>query len=129
AVRDRARERALDVPEHLALDQLAGDGRAVELDEGPVPAGRERVNRSRDELFARPALPRDEDAAFRGGGHLDELVDAPHGLGAADHAVTRSVRDLLEVRLAAGQGRMEDAVEDLEEAIARDRLLEEVGRP
>src|SRR4029077_11743949 len=64
AVRHRSRERALDVPEHLALDQLAGDGRAVELDERAIPAGREGVDRARDQLLARPALARDEDAAL-----------------------------------------------------------------
>src|SRR5205823_2881598 len=86
------------------------------------------VDGARDELLAGAALARNEHAAFRGGGHLDELVDAPHGLGPADHAVPRSVGDLLEVRLPPGQRGMEYTVEDLEEAVPRDRLLEEIGR-
>src|SRR5207247_9087940 len=72
AVGHRAREGALDVAEHLALDQLSGNRRAVELDERAVAAGGEGVDRVRGGLLVGPTLPRDEDTAIGGGGQLYE---------------------------------------------------------
>jgi hypothetical protein len=127
AVADRAREGPFHVPEHLAFDELRRYGRAVELDERLVPPRRERVHRAGDELLAGPALAGDEHPGLGRRRHLDELVDAPHDRRAADHAEPRSLGRLLRVGLSPGQARMEDAVHHLEQALARDRLLEEVG--
>ena len=54
----RSRERAGLVSEKLALDEALGHGRAVELLERPLGAGRAGMNRRRDQLLARPALSR-----------------------------------------------------------------------
>ena len=84
--------------------------------------------RLRDQLLAGAALARDEHPALGGRGHLDELVDAPHGLRAADHAVAgarpQAVSRSVSPRAAAG---CSDPVEDLEEAVLRDRLLDELA--
>ena len=43
-----------------------------------------RVDRARDELLARPALPLDEDRRPRGTRQADEVEDLPHRLGLSD---------------------------------------------
>src|SRR5690606_1951225 len=57
---DRAGERALLVPEQLALDQLAGNCRGVDGNEGPVLARAELVDRFRDELLAGARFTEDQ---------------------------------------------------------------------
>ena len=52
ALHDGPGEGALLVPEELALDERGGQRRAVELDEGPGPAGAQAVERVGDELLA-----------------------------------------------------------------------------
>src|SRR5436853_7346076 len=49
-------EGAALVAEHLALEELARHRGAVDLDEGPGPAGGELVDRAGDELLARDGL-------------------------------------------------------------------------
>src|SRR5690606_14608997 len=56
----RVGERAAPVPEELALEQVLGDGAAVDRDEGPRPARRPGVERAGDELLADAALAGDE---------------------------------------------------------------------
>ena len=51
-------ERALEVPEELRLDEPGRDGAAVDGHERRPGARRERVQRPRDELLARPRLAR-----------------------------------------------------------------------
>ena len=57
-LRDGAGEGAFLVAEQLALDQPCGDGRAVELDEGPVAAGAQLVEGAGDEFLAGAGLAR-----------------------------------------------------------------------
>ena len=71
----RAGEGTPLVPEELALQQLGGDGGAVDLDERPVPARRQMVDRARNQLLAGACLPSDEDRDVDAGGLLD---DGPH---------------------------------------------------
>src|SRR5262249_46182466 len=52
--RRRAGERALLVAEELALEQVVREGRAMHLHEGPARTRAALVQRSRDELLARP---------------------------------------------------------------------------
>src|SRR5690606_29100975 len=61
----RAGERALHVPEELALEQLVGDRRAVDLHEGPVAARAARMDHVRDELLADARLTLDQHACAR----------------------------------------------------------------
>ena len=60
-----AGEGAAAVAEQLAFEHLARHGRAVERDEGAVRAIGMRVDRAREDLLARAALARDEDADAR----------------------------------------------------------------
>src|SRR6478752_1570415 len=50
----RTGERALLVAEHLALDEIARDRRAVDPHERPVAPRAPEMDRRRDELLARP---------------------------------------------------------------------------
>jgi hypothetical protein len=54
------------VAEELALDQLLGNGRAVDLDEAAVLAERLRVDRTGYRNLPRPVLSEDEDASVGG---------------------------------------------------------------
>ncbi len=90
---DGAGEGALLVAEQLALQQPGGDGGAVDLDEGPLAADAEVVQRTGDELLARAGLASDEDGGVGGGDNLDLLEGAAQGGALAD--------DLAEVVLGA----------------------------
>src|SRR5262245_34323763 len=63
AIGDGAGERAAHVTEQLALDQLLGNRRAVDLDEGSHAAAALRVNRSSDQFLSGPVLAVDQNAA------------------------------------------------------------------
>ena len=73
-VDDGARERAAHVTEQLALDEVLGDGAAVDRHERPVLALAPAVELLRDELLAGARLARDEDADV-GAGDLLELAE------------------------------------------------------
>src|SRR5690606_15057746 len=61
ALAGRARERALVVPEELALEQPLGDRGAVDDDEGLLAARAPAVDGVGEALFARAGLAEDED--------------------------------------------------------------------
>ena len=61
----RARERAFDVAEELALEQLVRNRRAVDLDERTLRSRAARVNHVRDELLADAGLAVDQHAGRR----------------------------------------------------------------
>ena len=85
----RPRERAHLVTEELALDQLARQGRAVELLERTLRAWRHLVNGLRDELLARPLL-------FAGRGRrraLRRAVRSAHRAGSSGRAGADEVPD------------------------------------
>src|SRR5690606_36691236 len=107
--RVRARERALLVAEELALDQLARNGGAVDLDEGGVLARAQPVDGAADELLAGAALPGDEHARL-GGRHLvDVLKQLLHRRAGADHLVA-SLELALHLFDGAAEPRRSDAV-------------------
>ena len=68
------RERALHVPEELALEQRLGERAAVDGDERPCRRGPCVVERARDELLAGAALAGDQHGRIR----LRELVHLLH---------------------------------------------------
>ena len=79
----RSGERALLVPEELALDQRLGDRAAVQRDErlvGPVAL---LVQGPGGDLLARPAVARDQDRDLRPGSTAQEVRDPCHGGGGA----------------------------------------------
>src|SRR5690606_4004312 len=81
---DRAGERALLVPEQLALDQLAGNCRGVDGNEGPVLARAELVDRFRDELLAGARFTEDQYREVVTQDPGDHPVDVLHRLAAPD---------------------------------------------
>ena len=81
---DGAGEGASLEPEQLRLEQLGREGRAVDLDEGAVPAGRRGVDGARDELLAGSALAADEHRHVGVGDASDEVVHFPHLLARAE---------------------------------------------
>ncbi len=76
---DGAGKSALLMAEQLALQEPGGDGRAVELDKGPLPAGAEVVQGPRDEFLARARLAKNEDGGVGGSDGLDLLQDVAEG--------------------------------------------------
>ncbi|EDM79044.1 hypothetical protein PPSIR1_10590 [Plesiocystis pacifica SIR-1] len=92
-----ARERALDVAEELGLDQVLGDGPAVDRHEGALGPGRAVVDLVGDELLAGARLAGDQHGDVGAGDLVDPLVDLDH-LGA--RADDRAELDVLE---AVGQ--------------------------
>src|SRR5204863_282959 len=83
-----ARERAPLVAEQLRLDERLDDRRRVDGDEGLVAARPLPVDRARDELLARPALPRDEHRRRRArdlGDHPERFPDTRIVVNDQDH--------------------------------------------
>ena len=135
AVLEGAGERALHVAEELALDELLGDRGAVDLDERARRARRGAVESPRDELLARPALSRDEDARVRGARARDLGLQARHRgafaeedllLGGARVAARELASQV--VALAREAAAFERLLERQEDALEGERLLEEVVR-
>jgi hypothetical protein len=80
-----AGECALLVAEELGLEQRLGQRAAVDLDPRAAGALRERVQRAREQVLARPALAAEQHGAV-GGGHLaHQLQRRPRRRGVADH--------------------------------------------
>src|SRR5262249_8993759 len=65
AVLRRSREGALDVAEELALEQLAGDGRAIDLDQASAAAATSVVDGLGHRLLSGAALAHDQDRRVR----------------------------------------------------------------
>ena len=80
---------AVAVAEELGLDEVFGDGGAVELDEDAVAAEGFGVDGAGDELFAGAGFAEDEDAAVGGGHELDLLAQGLDGDGFAGDGVAR----------------------------------------
>src|SRR2546422_829787 len=80
----RAGEGALFVAEQLRLDELLGDGGAVDLDERPVAPRRERVDGPRPQLLAAAVLAVDQHAPVRRRRRGDLLAELPDGRAVAD---------------------------------------------
>ena len=94
----RAGERSLLVAEQLGLDQLLGNGRAVDLDEALAAAQAVAVDGARDELLADAALALDQHrrvgrrgAADRGHHLLQRGAVADHLVADFDRLLERSV--------------------------------------
>ena len=125
------REAALLMPEQLALNQIGGDGTAVDGDERPIAAPAEVMHGARNELLAGPALSGDEHAECRAGHPRDLLVHRFHRRRAAPQ-----VAELPAVLPARAQSRdfrsqsrrPHHAREDAVQLLRIDRLDQIVGR-
>src|SRR5262245_7085977 len=126
APRQSARERTLLVTEQLGLDQLLGDGGAVDLDEGALAARGLHVDRPRYQLLAAAVLAVDQHAAGGGRGGRDLLAQRPDRRALAD-----DLGALLEARaergvLALEPGVLEGAADRDQDLLERQGLLDEV---
>ena len=76
-----AGERARLMPEEFAFKQFLIHGRAVDLDERPLPARRQEVNAAGEQLLARPALANDQQRPVELGGRrrVGERVEEKGG--------------------------------------------------
>ena len=116
--------------EDLALEQLLGERRAVDRHEGPARARAEGVQRARDELLARAALPRDQQRAVVRRDALDALEHVPHRVRAAQDpevlhlASDRRRRPGDHAALPRAHDR---TVQDPRQVLELERLGEEVG--
>ena len=72
------------MPEQLALQEPRGDGRAVELDEGPLAARAQVVKGAGDELLARSRFAANEHRRACGSDGLDLLEDLAQGVASPD---------------------------------------------
>src|SRR5215217_2477325 len=90
----RAREGALHVAEQLALQQVLGDGAAVDGDEGALHPGRAAVELPGDELLAGARLARNQHGDVRGSDLVDALVHVAHALTGADDVAVALVLQL-----------------------------------
>ena len=93
AIAHRPGERAADVAEELALEHLARDGAAVDLDERAPRAPAPFVDLPREELLPGPRLAQDQHRRVGRGDELDLGEDVPQRLALPDDA-TEGERDL-----------------------------------
>ncbi len=84
----RAGERSFVVAEEFALDEVFGDGGAVDLDESFILAQALAVDGVGDQFFAGAGLAVNENAAVGGRHEADLLAQGLHGNAVADdHAL------------------------------------------
>lgn len=89
--------------EEFGLDEVLGEGGAVEADVGFVGARAEGDEGSGDELFAGAAFSADEDVDVAAGDLLDCVVDGAHGVADTDEVLEAAVLEgLLAHDLASG---------------------------
>jgi len=128
----RPRERPLDMAEQLALQELRGDGRAVDGDEHPVRARGKVMDGPGHELLPRAAFPGDQHRGVCVGHLLDQGEDLLDRVADAD--------DVLQPALAADQGakvrvlladarEFEHPVDELDDLVDAERLRDVVERP
>jgi hypothetical protein len=125
----RPGEGPLLVAEQLGLDELLGDRGAVDLDEGLRGPGAVLVDRTRDELLARPRLARDEDGRLRRRSERDRVLHATDRGRAPDHREPLLERELEVAVLADETPLLERIADDDQDPVAAQRLLDEVERP
>ena len=95
--RDGPGEGAALVPEERRLQQVRGDGRAVEDDERSGRARPRLVQRLGEDLLAGPGLALDDDGDVGRGDAIDERIEAPD-LVARSHERRRSASDRTRAR-------------------------------
>ena len=79
-----AGKRALAVAKQLALNQVLGDGRAVDGHKVGAGAVRQIVQGTRHNFLARAALARDQHGRTRRRHHGQQIADRPDGIAFAD---------------------------------------------
>src|SRR5688572_1876439 len=126
-----ARERAFAVPEQLALDELGGNGRAVDLDERPAHTVGVVVDGVGNQLFAGTVLALNQDVRVARRHTLDELEEVLHLLALPHHVpeAVPSANLFLESQvLGPLAGELHGLVEDVDESGLVHGLFEKIER-
>ncbi len=127
---DRAGERALLVPEQFGFEQVFGDRRAIDRDEGATAAVALLVQPAREQLLAGPARAEQHHRDIGVGNALDRPRGLHHLRIAGDHAAQYGVilaRFLAETRvLALDLLHVERAADDQRKVVDLDRLAVEI---
>ena len=89
-----AGEGAALVAEELGLEELEGEGGAVDLDEGALAAGGAVVDGAGDELLADAGLAPDEDGGIGVGDLIDHFLDGLHARAVLEHPVVLGAASL-----------------------------------
>ncbi len=122
----RAGEGAFFVPEQFALDQLAGNGRAVHFDEGPLGEGARLVNVGGEKLLAGAGLADQQDAGIGARRHAGLFHGTQKCRARADHFRARS-RHFAKAFILALEGALFQRVfYGHQNAVSPQRLFEEV---
>ena len=123
----RSREGALLVAEELALHQVLGKRRAVQLLEGPAGARALVMDGPRDQLLARAALSRDEHLGLAPR-HLRDLgADLLHGVTLAHHLVRAAREAAQRFVLPLERLQLQSALDRDVESVRAEGLLHEIG--
>src|SRR6185312_10374031 len=128
AIRERAGEASLHVPEQLALDQLGRDRGAVYFHERPAGAGGERVKGAGHELLPRAVLSGDEHASGRGRDLLDALDHLLHRPARADDLILRVHLGLEPYVLAGEVNVLQGVAQREQDAVGVEGLFQEIVR-
>ena len=125
---DRAGERAALVTEQLGLDQLLGDGGAVDLDERAVPSRGLGVDGARHQLLAGPFSPWISTRPLVGAAMRDLLAQLLDDPALADDPLT-ALELLAQVTVLALEAAVvERSGRGQQDLLERERLLDEVVR-
>ena len=116
-------------PNSSDLDELLGDGRAVDLDEGLARAQAVGMDGAGDELLARAALAVDEHRGV-GRGDLEDLLPEVLDEGVVADDLVALLRLLLEVLAFPAEARLLEGVADADQdPLPVEGLLQEVEGP
>ena len=127
----RAGEGAALMPEQLALQQLPGDGRAVDGHERSVLARAAVMDHPGEELLAGAALPEQKHGRGADRDLLRLLLRVQQGTALADHLRVLGLRELfLEDQILGDElTGIQGLPDDDQEVVRVHRLLQEIERP
>src|SRR5688500_5126747 len=119
----RSREGPSFMAEHLAFDEIAGNGRGVHAHERLVLAGAARVNRGGDELLARSRFTDDENARIGRRHALNQLANLTHPGAVTHHAAGNAQILAQRPRLTAHAPELERGAQREQHTLRGERLL------
>ena len=124
----RPGEGAALVAEHLRLDQIARDRRAVDGDEGAARAAARRVHGGRDQLLPGAGFPGDQHPRLGGPDPRDQSADLLHG-GAVAHQISPPAQlGLQGAVLRPGPVQLQRRAHRHQHRLGGQRLLQELER-
>jgi hypothetical protein len=126
AFRDGTGVGALDRPEEFRLDQVAGNGGAVDPDERLSDPGAEVVQGARHQLLAGATFPEDQDPGVGRGDAVDRLAQGVHGGALAQQLLHLS--SALTRQLPLHPCGRDGVAREEQNPVARERFVHEIER-